>query len=164
MDNTHATTADLIAQYRKATQALRGIARRKGRNAATVKASTRHGLSRAEAVGILNDTDRRHVVGLLVEENGLTWRLAGLGKDERPELRERLRTVRRELKAAAAAAPEVVAVLPASEDMTDSDLTCIQCGADVWVDENEVAYHWGGGVTGVDHDLDADHVAQPDWD
>lgn len=43
-----------------------------------------------------------------------------------------------------------------------TDITCVQCGADVWVDRDGVAYHWGAGITGVDHDLDADHTAVPD--
>lgn len=50
--------------------------------------------------------------------------------------------------------------LPADQ----TELTCVQCGADVWIDQNGTAFHWGGGLTGIDHDLDADHTAVPDID
>ncbi|MCL4413263.1 MAG: hypothetical protein M1522_00720 [Actinobacteria bacterium] len=59
---------------------------------------------------------------------------------------------------------EVAASTHDPSQIDQTGLTCVQCGADVWIDQDGTAYHWGGGMTGVDHDLDADHVAVPDTD
>jgi len=44
------------------------------------------------------------------------------------------------------------------------EMTCRECGSDVWIDDGGCAYHWGSGNDSIDHDLDADHVAVPDED
>lgn len=43
-------------------------------------------------------------------------------------------------------------------------LVCVQCGCDVWIDDNGVAFHWDSGNGDVDYDLDRDHTAVPDND
>jgi len=42
------------------------------------------------------------------------------------------------------------------------NLTCRECGADMWISDDGTAHHWGNGVDDIDHDTDADHVPIPD--
>jgi hypothetical protein len=50
-----------------------------------------------------------------------------------------------------------------SEQHSDNDiLFCVECGQEMWLDNNEVSYHSGDGPDGIDHDADADHVAVSD--
>lgn len=47
----------------------------------------------------------------------------------------------------------------------DSDqLVCLQCGADVWIEDNGVSHHWDSGNGDIDYDLDGDHTAIPDME
>lgn len=41
------------------------------------------------------------------------------------------------------------------------DITCTECGANVWIDQDGTA-HWGEGITDIDHNLDADHTPIPE--
>lgn len=81
--------AQQVLRYRDAGAALRGIARNRGRTAATTNAVARHHLDQAMAVAVLMDGDHKEVVGLLVAEQALRGRL--VGSPARPELYARLR-------------------------------------------------------------------------
>jgi hypothetical protein len=88
------------ARYRAAAAALRGIRARSGQTAATTSAVDRHEAIKATAVADLMDGGHRHLVGLLVAEEGLAerMRIARLLGQARPELADRLLTTRRQLK------------------------------------------------------------------
>lgn len=85
-----------ITNYRQAASALRGIARNKGRTMATTDARQRRIADQDRAVGILlrNYDQGHHIVGLLVEES----KLADRDWQHRPELKERMLKLRRELR------------------------------------------------------------------
>lgn len=93
------------ARYRSAATALRGIRSRHGRTGATTSAIGRHEKAKADAVAAILTPDHldpaaRHLVGLLVEEEGLAERLRlayRLGQD-RPELQARVNDIRPELR------------------------------------------------------------------
>lgn len=93
------------ARYRSAAAALRGIRARDGKTGATDHAVDRHEDAKADAVtdilhpDVLNP-EARHLVGLLVEEEGLAerLRLARCLGIPRPELEARITAIRRELR------------------------------------------------------------------
>jgi hypothetical protein len=85
-----------ITEYRQASTRLRGIARNRGTTMATTSARQRAIADQDRAVGVLlrsYDTGY-HIVGLLVEEA----KLADRDWQNRPELKERMLKLRRELR------------------------------------------------------------------
>jgi hypothetical protein len=91
------TVTEAVATYRKSATAMRNL---NGRTGATTKARTWHQSAVDHADSVLRDLGQHTLRGLLTEEDGLAWRLKGLPRDERPELRSRLRTVRAQIQSA----------------------------------------------------------------
>ena len=92
--------ADVVNEFRKAEAAMRRL---DGRTAATTSARQRHQSRSDHADSSLRDAGLDTLRGLLNEEAGLIDRLTGVPSGGRPELRERLKLVRREIRKEVAA-------------------------------------------------------------
>jgi hypothetical protein len=87
--------AGAVARYRKSEAAMRRLS---GHTLATRYAKQRHQSTVDHMDSFLRDAGLDTLRGLLSEEAGLIDRLAGIPSGERPELRERLKLVRREVR------------------------------------------------------------------
>jgi len=83
---------------------------------------------------------------------------AAQGWTEAAQARELLAFVDAEIAADPGAAGRLQAILAAAA-AKENTMLCRECGEPMFIEENGVSHHEGGGLDGIDYDRDADHVA-----